>query len=482
MILNEKNREIIRNHKMEWHCHKIIIQQKNKENGYKLEGYGIIKSQKNGVVYLDFICTSSNIDRMFYGRIPQEMLDESESLSMEATTLDGIKIHSKDFSINIEFQLLKNNNPKKYSIGLRDFTIKENINTPEENTNYLHMEFHEKCNIPFNKCNEIKSSLGFERISRNQATIKHKDFEINFIQHDEYTEVYIKNFNVDPTKLKNSITFYLSFTSGRNFQPYMLYFRNGEFAETKVFSVDKQSTRNSIPLPIEKYVLNQDGSENLDRFHYDLLHKIIESKFNIFESIYSQWSRIFYSLDSPESSVPMLTLSVAIEGILNDIFIPVISITLKNEEFEEEKKKIINQVKSIENTSPEHIKSLTNFINKWGNIHAKKALKFLEEKNVIESFQVKSWEKLRNSSAHPKLLAQDRKRKAKNEERTMVCLGLFYRLILNAYSYEGAQYIYKESNESTLLTLPHVDILNLNESYSSSTTPPPATPPPQTAQ
>nr|MDC2855819.1 hypothetical protein [Ningiella sp. W23] len=68
----------------------------------------------------------------------------------------------------------------------------------------------------------------------------------------------------------------------------------------------------------------------------------------------------------------MLTISVAVEGVLNDIFIPAIVDDLKDQELEEEKKRISLLVDGLADISAEHIESIRKFIARWGNVHPKK--------------------------------------------------------------------------------------------------------------
>lgn len=156
----------------------------------------------------------------------------------------------------------------------------------------------------------------------------------------------------------------------------------------------------------------------------------------------------------------MLTVSIAIEGIMNDIFIPVISKELRDEFFEKEKSNIKEKIDTIENVSEEHIMIIKSSIDRWGNIHSKKALQHLVKSRLIEKKQLKCWEKLRNSSAHPKLTIQDEPRMRKNIERTNICLGLFYRLALNVFAYEGQQYSFDTTHDNELTVYEYVEILH----------------------
>jgi hypothetical protein len=138
----------------------------------------------------------------------------------------------------------------------------------------------------------------------------------------------------------------------------------------------------------------------------------------------------------------------------------VIAGKLKDEVFEEEKVRVSNLIGEIEGISDEHIESIMRYIEKWGNIHPKKSLDYLVTKGIVEKRHVKNWVDLRNSSAHPKLMVSSEGRKRKDIGRTIVCLGLFYRLALNVFSFKGAQYAYEEPKDDKLVIYTHINLLH----------------------
>lgn len=56
-----------------------------------------------------------------------------------------------------------------------------------------------------------------------------------------------------------------------------------------------------------------------------------------FDSSYSQWMRVWHAFNSA-NNITILTLGVAIEGLLNDIFIPALKRIAADDEFEQAKK------------------------------------------------------------------------------------------------------------------------------------------------
>ena len=461
MIFREEGRETLRECNLEWHCHKVVISQKELDDGYEFKGYGAIKSHENGSLYLDFICLESNKRMDFRSPIPEDTLEEKQSITMDAISIDGIGIVSKGLRIETDFQNSLSSDPAFYRIGLPSIEIIESSDSKEGDNKYLHLEFNEKCSVPKNKSNKTESTLGTSSLSWNQTVLKNLGFEINIIHHEKFTEVYANGTEYDLGILRDAIVFYLGFSSGKFIQPYFEYKKDSNLEITIINSIVKKKINDSIPAPICDMVHDQ-NNQRLDQEHFDLFYKIYEVLLNtpnVFESVYSQWKRVWHSFLSPEFSVPMLTISVAVEGVLNDIFIPVIADSSKDEAFESEKQRILHAVGGLEGISVEHIESIKKFIEKWGNIHPKKALDHLESIGVIEKRHIRNWSDLRHSSAHPKLMKQNEGRKRKDINRTIVCLGLFYRLILNVFAYKGPQYAYEKPKDNKLVIYEYVNVL-----------------------
>jgi hypothetical protein len=458
MMFGEKERKIVREC-----CHEIVLSQPALSDGYELKGYGTIKTHENGGFYLVFICLESNKRLDFMTPVPEDSLDKNQCVVMSATTISGARISSSGLRIEASFEQMLMEDPKLYHLSLMKIEICEEEDRESNPNSFLHLEFYGEPKIPFNKSNTTESSLGSKSFAWNQALIEYEGMKINIIKHENFTEVYVNNAGLKLAELRDAIVFYVGFSSGLFIQPYFEHFKDDSpCSKTILNSIDIKKTRESIPPPITEMVHDK-NDKNLDHLHYELFQNILKvsrQNPNYFESIYSQWSRIWHSFLSPELSVPMLTISVAIEGVLNDIFIPVIDNLARDEEFEKEKEQLKQKISSIDEVSSEHLMSIQSFIEKWGNTHAKKALQYLSEKNIIESRQLKCWEKLRNSSAHPKLLKQDEARARKNIERTIVCLGLFYRLALNVFLYNGAQYAYEKPKDNKLVVYPYINLLH----------------------
>jgi hypothetical protein len=462
MIFSDDERKTVRECNLEWHCHEVSISQIELDDGYEFKGYGTIKSHENGSLYLDFICLEANKRMDFITPIPEDSLDPKQSFTMNAISINGIGILSKGLRIDTDFQSSLSSDPTFYRIGLPCIEIVESSDVEEADNKYLQLEFNEKCRAPTNKSNKTESTLGTSSFSWNQTVLNYLGGKINIIYHEKFTEVYANGSQYNLEVLRDAIVFYLGFSSGKYIQPYFEYRKDSESEMTIINSIDKRKINVRIPAPISDTVHDQ-NNKPLDQDHFYLFYKIYESLEDnpkVFESVYSQWKRVWHSFLSSDLSVRMLTIPVAVEGVLNDIFIPAITDSLKDEDFEVEKEAISLAVGGLDDISKVHIESIKKFIGRWGNIHPKKALEHLESVKIIEKRQIKNWSELRNSSAHPKLMKQDEERKRKDINRTIICLGLFYRLILNVFSYKGAQYAFEKPKDSNLVIYEYINILH----------------------
>lgn len=196
-------------------------------------------------------------------------------------------------------------------------------------------------------------------------------------------------------------------------------------------------------------------------YHYALLENmdsLYRKNPKRFESIYSQWERVWYSFQS-KNSIMFLTLSVAIEGLLNDIYIPTIKSRDENIEMNTEIDEIKTQIKSLELTS-EQRNRLLGSVSYWKSITAAKALNYLVEHKIITIDDKKLWQELRNESAHPKVRENDLAKERLELEQVLSCLNLFHKLILNTLTFSGPIIIFQGDRKFTCEELIHTDILS----------------------
>ena len=442
---------LIREGSLELHCVNIKIWQ---VNGVVLLGHGVIKINKHGILYLDFVCTSSikTPDILLAEKYPKDSLNEEDVFYLECETLDGDKLKSSHFSV--EFSLADSSPPvHKYIIlsSIRCEEVEE-----EADDNFLFIEFSEFCDIPANRSNSEKSTLDGESVSWNQTVINIDDFEISIVDKKQYTYVHVKG-NFDTERVLECLKFYIGFTCGSMIQPIFSIERQKQYKVSKIHSIRnlQKNQRSSNPVP-STYARGNKAEKD---FHYEIfksIYNLYEKKPKSFDSIYSQWKRVWHSFQS-ENSITALTLSVAVEGLLNDIFIPKFKGFGFNDHLNSEIKRVKSLVSELDLT-PDQINRLKGSISYWKNITAAKSLEYLVNLEVITLDEKKSWSNLRNSSAHPKTKEIDAGSLETERDELLRCLNLFHNLIFNVIKYSGPRYYWSVNSENSLKYIENVEI------------------------
>lgn len=468
MMLSEKERRSIRECNLEWHCKEITVFKSVSPDKILFSGYGIIKISENGGLFVDFICSHAASDINFEKPIPENRLITNDRLSMKLVLLNGMSLTSEGFRIQLSPFNRPNNGPIVLRIALFEIVIVSNAIRGESPDQSLYLEFGEEFRIPKNINNKTESTTGFTSWSWNQTRFNLDAFQLDIIRHKKYTSASFSGKEYSLKDAESALKFYLGFSSGVIPQAFYSRTKKDSKVIEKIISINKQLLSRSISAPI-CHAVHDENNKPLDELHFELFKNIFFQATNnrkIFESIHSQWSRVWYASLSPEIGVLTLTLSVSIEGLLNDIYIKKISELSIDDVFESKKSEINEIINSIESIGKDHKKSIVSFVEKWGNVHPKKALDFLAEHEVITKKQVSAWVKLRHSAAHPRLTVENESTKIKEMSRTIVCLGLFYRLILNVFAYKGAQYAYECLGDISLIQLEYIPILeNFGEPY-----------------
>ena len=455
MIHSDKLIEAMHEGKLDLHCVEVAIKQ-NFEGGLDLKGYGILKVNQVGTIYLEFICTTAGKIpvQSFYSTFPEDPFDASQKLYLEAVTLDGDAVYAEEFSLRIDAFNMRA--PFRLPVFLHEVYFLYPTEFSEETENYLYFELLEKVRIPPNKMNSTSSTYGEESTSWNEAEIRIEESKISVI--DKRDRIVVKANGVfDEDDMYKALLFYLGLTSGIMPQPYCLIRRKGKNTAIYLKSIARALRNKSMPSPFP----TASSGNGWPECHYQILHKMLSinnAKPLYFDSSYSQWMRVWHAFNSA-NNITILTLGVAIEGLLNDIFIPALKRIAADDALEQAKKKLIAELAKIE-ASDTHKESLVKYVERWGNIHAGKALSMLVEKGLIQEEEKVAWGELRNSAAHPKFKENTEARQEKEHNRISICLNLFYRLILNVYSFQGAMFELGKVRSAKFLKREFVKILD----------------------
>ncbi|MFA1563085.1 hypothetical protein [Aliivibrio fischeri] len=460
MFVGNKN-ENIRAGDLVLHCVDVKIFQKI-THGIELSGHGIIKTNNVGTLYLEFICTKqNNAPQVFFSeRFPNDALDKTQTLYLEATTIDGELFEASSFFMDIDHSL--RNLPTVCYIFLPSLSCTEEPmqGMYDQNCDYLHFEFLERFDLPFNKSNTTESSLGSKTFSWNQADIQMDEYLVTIIHHKDYTTVDVKGV-FDINAVRDCLKFYIGFSSGSLPQlGYMTERKKGAHTHTQTLSsvsARRKQQQSSSPM-ISNLAIK--GSMSHD-YHYDLFRsitKIYAEKHKRFESIVAQWERVWFATQSNDE-ILTLTLSVAIEGVLNDVYIPYIKATKDTTEEDAEASFIKKELKKTDLTDQQRSRILGS-VAYWKNVTSASAFTYLIDKGLLDKHDKKAWTDLRNNCAHPRLVEKTVEDEKAEIELTVSCLNIFYRLILNTFEYSGYVGHLKYKQQPKVYSFEHRAILD----------------------
>ena len=168
--------------------------------------------------------------------------------------------------------------------------------------------------------------------------------------------------------------------------------------------------------------------------------------------LYRFWWRILraHQGDIENSS---LVLSVAIEGVLKELFLSRHDADAEFCHLVDAAKPAIGRLKIHERVRSSLSTSLKNAIA----AKPRDAMVRLEEQGVLEDTHIKAWKALRNTGAHGALLDDDEDRFQRHIDRFFCCLDMFYRLVFAVIGYRGGFIDYSTRNWPPSTFLPDDD-------------------------
>lgn len=438
MIVDNVVLENIRNYSFKIHCPQIKIYQ---ENGITLKGYGTIKINDYGVFYIEFICLEKhNIPRLDWEiSLPNDRLDESQKLYLEAISITGTKFEAQDFRIELNNFFLDESSV--HHVLLEKIKTVKHVQNVQD---HFYIEFNQTITIPRNKDNSVISTLGSKSFSWNESII---DFDQEDLKIRIVDDLGSKGFiSVEKCKNPNLILecliFYLGFSSGLLLQPYYTKHISSNQEVNTFYSINMHYLKKKSFPAIASNLGNSEFKNG--EYHFDILRssiRLYKENPQHFLSIYAQWRRVWVSSIS-EQNITNLVLTTAIEGLLNDIFIPIFKKSKKDEDLDRditEIKKIIKNLE-IDNLYKERLQNSISYLK---NITANKALNILADTRILKKEEIEAWKNLRNAVAHPKAKSSNLQNKYEEKEDFISCLNLFNSLILQVLSYSGPRNYFK---------------------------------------
>ncbi|OTH00994.1 hypothetical protein [Acinetobacter sp. ANC 4973] len=445
--MNERFTDDVRNKKIELNCTEILIYQ---NKGMCLKGYGKIKINSVGTIYLDFICQSAyNLPEIefFSTKYPKNDLIAEQVFNLIGKTLDGRTFTSKSFNVKLNHQI--------YLLPIQIYIFLSYIEFSEKVKNeisFLYLETQQILEIP---SNTITSTIGDSRSERNETIFSLFNDNLKFryvknYQNKSYIEL-IGNFQTNRTH--DCLRLYYGLTTGCLLQFYY------SFQQIKKERIQRINSINTNKIDHRFFQvcptnISVDNKLSLD-FHENFLviiFKLAAENENIFNSVFEQWSRLWDASRSTQQ-ILNLVITTSVEGLLNDIFIPI---------FEEDvDQKLLDEISNIKNIikaldiNHSYKQRLHNSISYLKNITANKALNLLVIKKVLTKDEVKVWKELRNEVAHPKNKILDIDDQKKVESNFLLCLNLFNNLIFQALRYDGVRYYFTNEDSPKITEFKH---------------------------
>ncbi|MDD9156529.1 hypothetical protein PVK64_10045 [Aliivibrio sp. S4TY2] len=425
----------VRCSEMKIHCLSVRIWQKQ-INGLELNGHGTITQNKFGTLILEMVCTKTQYEQRESlepsMKFPKDHLKPEEELFAEFIDISGRAWETQGFKLEISgFQLYEN----KVIYAPLLYISSEEIREESTDSPYLHFEFEQSIDIPFNKSNRtISTATGSESFGFNELNFEIENIEVRIVNEAEYRFVKASGDFV-PKDFELCVRFFLNFSCGVLIQPYILFTNIRNVSQCIIRSFNNQILHKRSTNPIPSNIQIPEGRDN---YSIDLLQRflILQSEnIKYFNCLNNQWERVWRGFNSSDD-IAELVLSVAVEGILNDIYIPDFKLHRLDEDLVETIKKIKVKLKTLD-IEPEHLSRLVSSISYWKNITAAKALDILISESVLGGNDKKLWNKIRNASAHP--ISKDTNHIEEQQKRDDLysCIDIFHKLVLNVLAYSG---------------------------------------------
>lgn len=448
----------VRELELSLHCPRVRLQQTKSEIGYILDGYGILKSNEYGVLVLEFICTKWNRQPPLRSTTPTDPNDENGYFELTAWTLDGEEIRSLDIILP-KRRWHPAEMAMRFVIPLDEIILQTPHPSGASILSTLYLEFVEDIDVPPNGGDGIDSDDMLTGFSWNETTVQIDDTQIKIKNHDGYRSVTILSVAENLERLASTVLFYVGFSGGSFPQPYYKMRMIGGTTESILLTRSVDLSTSSIARPMTSHVPNGVG-ETYAQTHLSLLESMVRGGLQeekLLESAYVNWKRIFSAFQGHDVYARFLVVATCIEGVYQDIYQPILEAQERHSEVEAEKENICKLVAGMTAIGDDHRKTITDFVQRWGNMHPKKGLGVLAERRLLTKKEVTHWVDMRNSSAHPQLISESTLRRQKDRSRLYSCLGLFYKLVLHAFDYDGPIWDFSNLQSGQFIPMPSVE-------------------------
>jgi hypothetical protein len=401
----------------------ITLTQMTEESPLVYSGSGSVFFDEDGVLQLKMYHVFENkeqahsaLKEIFKNPILGEIIPKEDYFSMKAYDLEGNEWNA------LRLWLSRHSSQSGQVITAKIWEISNS--EAIEKTEKLELRFIAKGKLDF-PWNSFAESNGFESLSLCEIESNYFSWTAQKLNND-ITDIRACFEQNDVNKLYSKLFLEsLSIALGKYIHPVIwIEAVNGKKLTTINSRSQHFESKSTLP-PIPK---TSRESEHIAMF--------IENYLNVIDKpnspMFGYWWRI---LDSDKSNVEnkALILTTAIEGFLEQYFNEFGKPDAEFAEQAKQAKEIVEQLTIGDRAKNRLLSSLNNA----NDFTVKNALHKLQEKNIVTADMIKIWGKLRNKYAHPKQLKYDNKKFRVTVDRTHVCIGIFYILLLSKLNYTG---------------------------------------------
>lgn len=427
--------EEIKNATWELDCPKMTLQKNSKVEKDLHEGGGYIKRDPDGTLRFKLYSTERPLDLKKIFRslgTSGKLIDDGEFYELSATDTKG-RVWKSDRILIQQDGSVDKKGSVVYGKIYKLINVHENLNSSTNKYNHVKIYFFQNFKVPGNAVTETTVVIGGQKRRTNsdrniaQFSSCGCDFEIR--NEDEGVTLEARGNDVLPINLELRVTEALQFVMGTPLEWTIMQKSENNIDTILIKHVSSNHKKPKIGPPINtKDPRNTSFVWQLfDNYLNYIIHYKEEYKYHLI-SVYN-----LQVLKGSEGSIEpmMLTLGIAVEGILNEAF-PELKKLPENKIEELERSKKIIKDSSLEKDFKNR---LIGAMERWDTRSATSMLYYLVETEVVKNEEVNAWKKIRNPTAHAVLPDSNDLQELVDFCHTVSVL--FYKLIFHAIGYNG---------------------------------------------
>lgn len=409
-------------------CIQIELSPKERDDGVKLAGPGSIRQNDDGEIVVKFYHSFEDDNELYETwkaatgeSHPGEIMPKDLYFSMEAIDMEGTIWKADDILVQGHFSTQVNGVIVESSIR-NISSVKERASGLDHAKSFLRTIIPGSHVLPCNEWEEMTNKK-----TRSKCRVQCSGVEIILMIRDNFViiEVNGQSATVEES-LVIRLSEALSIIQGKLCHVLYSSYCGGEVCTTTISSINRKEPNDPIASPIKH-------RDPLDHASFQtFLQCYLEATSKPHDVFYEYWHRINRSWQGG-LEIAALTVTTAVEGIIKDRFSDYIKPDTDFQEQAESAKEAIQAVE-IGDRIREYISSSLGNACKGS---PKNALRYLENKGIIDKSLIKSWNILRNKATHADSLEFNELELQKYLDLAFSCHHLFNILLLISIDFSG---------------------------------------------